>query len=68
MGPHLNEDLNQLREFRAAHPEIIISYPSETPSGLWEVSLPEASCMAFDSVSIMMRALSEVYPEVAETP
>jgi hypothetical protein len=63
MGPHTDQSLLWLRNFRADHPEVLITYPTETMSGLWEVSLPDSACLAFDSVTVMRRALCEVYPD-----
>jgi hypothetical protein len=51
----------ELQRFKAAHPEIIITFPSEAKSCWWEVSCPDQSSMAFDSLSGMLRALKAVY-------
>jgi hypothetical protein len=53
----LFDDLRWLRGYRGAHPEAIITYPSESPSHLWEVSLPGAATMAFGSIGAMRGAL-----------
>lgn len=67
MGPRnaatsdtLFTSLNWLRDFRKRRPDVIISYPSESPSEFWEVSLPGASAIAFSSVETMVAALEEI--------
>ena len=49
--------LQRLREIRQARPEMIVTYPSDTPSRLWGVSLPGMPAMAFSDVSTMIEAL-----------
>lgn len=74
MGPHtanidpLFEDLRQLREYRRAHPDVIFTYPSESPSELWEVSLPGASAMSFSGIGPMLAALEEYDRVAARNP
>jgi hypothetical protein len=58
MGPHdTDENIKWLWKYRNEHPEVIITYPTDTPSGYWEVSQPGNGTMAFDSITGMRRAL-----------
>jgi hypothetical protein len=52
--------LRRVQEYRAAHPDVIIAGPTETFSGLWEVSLQGRACMAFDSIEGMLDALDDI--------
>ena len=47
-----------LEKFRAEHPEVFITYPTESLSGLWEVSMPETATQGFHSAQNMMDVLS----------
>jgi hypothetical protein len=66
MGPHtadidpLFTSLNRLRQYCRAHPEVIVSRPSETFSGLWELSLPDSAAMGFSTVERLVEALDEI--------
>jgi hypothetical protein len=63
MGPYTADvdpifaTLRRLRELERAHPEVSVSRPSATGSGLWELSLPDSACAAFDSVERLVDAL-----------
>lgn len=63
MGPtdRVFSEIDELQKFRKEHGDVIITYPSETQSGLWEASVPDASTMAFDSIRGMLDALSGMY-------
>jgi hypothetical protein len=67
MADRLFSELDELQKFRDAHPEVIITYPSDTGSGLWEVSVPDTSTMAFDGISLMLRALTALYDKEEES-
>jgi len=61
MGPYpadpLFDVLNRLALYRRAHPDVIVTRPADNLSGLWEVSMPGASAMAFDSVERLVDVL-----------
>jgi hypothetical protein len=63
MGP-LDSDQQQLlyevRAFARTHPQVLIKSPDECPSGLWEVSLPATSCIAFSDPATMLQCLAFV--------
>jgi hypothetical protein len=60
MGPHTQQDptMQALDLYRRIHPEVIITPPEDTPSGLWEVSIPGQSTMAFEDAGAMLVTLS----------
>jgi hypothetical protein len=58
MGSHGNPLLRELRDYTRQHPQVIITPPEETMSRLWEVSLPRSATMAFDSLEMLLLALS----------
>lgn len=67
MGPYdgpemttLARTMNRLAAYRRKNPEVIITPPSQTLSHLWEVSMPGASAMAFDTVERLLDALPPV--------
>lgn len=56
----VTDDVNWLIRWRKANPATIITRPSESLGGLWEVSKPGESTAAFDSLTVMRRVLGEV--------
>jgi hypothetical protein len=42
-------------KYREDHPEAIITYPSESDSGLWELSLPGRATRVYDSLAALVR-------------
>ena len=53
--------LDRRKRFEAAHPEIEISTPLVTDSGLWEVSVPGEGTAGYDHGAAMMDALEGRY-------
>ena len=62
MGPHTSRQdlLNELWEFQLANPSVIVTPPDQSGGGMWQVSLPSRSTMAFDSLGGMLRCLSSI--------
>lgn len=56
----VTDDVNWLFRWRKANPTAIITRPSESRSELWEVSRPDETTVAFDSLRGMRRVLGEV--------
>jgi hypothetical protein len=50
----LRATLARAEQFREEHPEAIITYPTESGSGLWELSLPGQATQAFSSLDAMV--------------
>jgi hypothetical protein len=55
--------LARAKKFRDDHPEAIITYPSESASGLWELSLPGLATQAFGSLDAMVSADTSKFPQ-----
>jgi hypothetical protein len=55
-GDAMSATLARAKQFREEHPEAIITYPSESASGLWELSLPGQATQAFRSLDAMVSA------------
>jgi hypothetical protein len=52
--------LIEVESFRRTHKNVIVTPPEKNASGMWEVSFPQSSCIAFDSIPIMLQCLSMV--------
>jgi hypothetical protein len=75
----LNAAVTRMQKFRAANPQAIVGYPTETESGLWELSLPGEATRAYESLGVMLddtgavgegrdRRVSEPIPPVSSRP
>ena len=65
MGPYTKDvdpmfaAITRLHQLQEAHPEAIVTRPSESSSGLWELSLPGRATLAVDSVEKLAALLEE---------
>ena len=59
----LTEDERWLVEYRAAHPEAIVTQPAHLHRGYFEVSLPGRAAMAFSTIEMMRKALGWEPPQ-----
>jgi hypothetical protein len=68
MGPYgyaesngqLFDDVQWLHRFEKANPGAIVTRPSESPSLMWEVSLPDKSAMAFSDLGVFRLGMEEI--------